>query len=33
MHWQHHCNAITRELDYDHWNRIVQFNKIVFGNL
>ena len=28
---EHHRNAITRELDYDHWDRIVQFNKIAFG--
>lgn len=27
----HHRNAITRVLDYDHWNRIVQFNRISFG--
>lgn len=28
---EYHRNAITRELDYDHWDRIVQFNKIAFG--
>lgn len=28
---EHHRNAITHELDYDHWDRIVQFNKIAFG--
>lgn len=27
-----HRNAITFELDYDHWNRIVLFNKIAFDN-
>lgn len=27
----HHRDAITRVLDYSHWNRIVQFNKIAFG--
>lgn len=28
---QHHRDAITRVLDYAHWNRIVQFNRIAFG--
>lgn len=27
----HHRDAITRVLDYSHWNRIVQFNQIAFG--
>ena len=28
---EYHRNAITYELDYNHWDRIVQFNKIAFG--
>ena len=28
---EHHRNAITRVLDYSHWDRIVLFNKIAFG--
>lgn len=27
---EHHRNAITRVLDYSHWDRIVLFNKIAF---
>lgn len=27
---EHHRNAITRVLDYNHWDRIVLFNKIAF---
>lgn len=27
----HHRNAVTRVLDYSHWNRIIQFNQIAFG--
>lgn len=27
----HHRDAITYELDYDHWDRIVLFNTIAFG--
>ena len=27
----HHHNAVTRVLDYSHWNRIVLFNQIAFG--
>ncbi|MGM9803017.1 MAG: hypothetical protein ACI308_02450 [Muribaculaceae bacterium] len=26
-----HRNAITQELSYSHWNRIVMFNKLAFG--
>ena len=26
-----HRDAVTRVLDYNHWNRIVLFNKIAFG--
>ena len=28
---ERHRDAITRVLDYSHWNRIVLFNKIAFG--
>ena len=28
---QYQHNAVTRELDYDRWGRIVLFNKIAFG--
>ena len=28
---EHHRNAVTRDLDYDRWNRIVMFNKAAFG--
>lgn len=28
---QEHRNAVTRELDYARWNRIILFNKISFG--
>ena len=28
---ERHHDAITRVLDYSHWNRIVLFNKIAFG--
>ena len=28
---ERHRDAITRGLDYSHWNRIVLFNKIAFG--
>ena len=27
---EHHRNVITRVLDYNHWDRIVLFNKIAF---
>lgn len=27
----HHRNAVTRVLDYSHWNRIILFNQIAFG--
>ena len=27
---EHHRNAMTRVLDYNHWDRIVLFNKIAF---
>lgn len=26
-----HRNAITKEVDYSHWNRIVLFDKLAFG--
>lgn len=28
---EHQRDAVTYELDYNHWNRIVLFNKIAFG--
>lgn len=29
---EHHRDAITRVLDYSHWNRIVLFNKIALDD-
>lgn len=28
---EYHRNAITRELDYNHWDRIVLFNKVALN--
>lgn len=28
---EHHRNAVTRELDYCHWDRIILFGRIAFG--
>lgn len=28
---EHHRNAVTKELDYNHWDRVVLFNKVAFN--